>query len=101
MASFADDFQMFCQHSANQKQVEIANFVNNTGFHELDGRDLVGWFRLLENVNKQGSPRLQLNTRKSANGIIDRAVKAEKSRSIKEFRGGTYISALNIYKIVL
>lgn len=43
---FEDDFQRFWQYSVYQKQMEMANFVNSTGFHEVDGKD-VGWLILI------------------------------------------------------
>ena len=33
----------------NQKQMETADFVNNTGFHEVDERDILGWLIFLSN----------------------------------------------------
>lgn len=34
------------------KQMEIANFVNNIGFHEVDECDIVGWLISLKSIDK-------------------------------------------------
>lgn len=52
---FADDFQMFWYYCVNQKQIEIANFANNTGFHEVDGSDPVAAWIALQSIDKKGS----------------------------------------------
>lgn len=58
---FAGYFQVFWQYSVNQKQIEMACFVNNTGFQEVDESDMVRWLMLLSTLPK--SKDLQVTIR--------------------------------------
>lgn len=57
---FAGYFQVFWQSSVNQKQIEMANFVNNTGFQEVDESGMVQWLMLLPTLPKSKDLRVTI-----------------------------------------